>query len=55
MHCHDYAVTRRSFIKDTMGVATLLGMPVSVVYWLPRALLRPLRQSTLFFSGTVGG
>ena len=28
MHCHDYAVTRRSFIKDTMGVATLLGMPV---------------------------
>ena len=27
MHCHDYAVTRRSFIKDTMGVATLLGMP----------------------------
>ena len=29
MHCHDYAVTRRNFIKDTMGVATLLGMPVS--------------------------
>ena len=29
MHCHDYAVTRRSFIKDTMAGATLLGMPVS--------------------------
>ena len=28
MHCHDYAVTRRRFIQEAAGAATLLGMPV---------------------------